>query len=319
MSMTVLFGCDAARYVPHWLHRHDRVYVETNCYADALVELLWARGDDPLAILGHTIAVDFEGDQWTFFKPPVADLQALFGVDIHEMQPYLPLPLHIESQLAQGRTVCIELDAWYLPDTDPISYRREHVKTSAIVEAIDPAARRLRYFHNAGFFELEGADYDGVLRLTDTAGSAALPPYVDLVRFDAGRRLRGEQLREQARAVFVRHLADRPASNPFLRFAEALTRDLPSLVAGDERSFHAYAFVNVRMPGAAFAFASEHLKWLFGDRAATAVAALDSVVDATKALSFQLARRRVCDIVPAVGAMAADWDRAMTALDSLSS
>ena len=38
------------------------------------------------------VRMDFEGDQWTFFKPPPEDLERLFGIDIHEMQPYRPLP-----------------------------------------------------------------------------------------------------------------------------------------------------------------------------------------------------------------------------------
>ena len=39
-----------------------------------------------------TMGVDFEGDQWTFFKPLPEELEPLFGIDIHEMQPYRPLP-----------------------------------------------------------------------------------------------------------------------------------------------------------------------------------------------------------------------------------
>ena len=46
--------------------------------------------------------MDFEGDQWTFFKPPPEDLERLFGIDIHEMQPYRPLPDQIAEQLARG-------------------------------------------------------------------------------------------------------------------------------------------------------------------------------------------------------------------------
>ena len=42
--------------------------------------------------MGFTLRMDFEGDQWTFFKPPPEDLELLFGIDIHEMQPYRPLP-----------------------------------------------------------------------------------------------------------------------------------------------------------------------------------------------------------------------------------
>ena len=75
---------------------------ETNCYADVIIELLHARGDEPLAAMGTTARLDFEGDQWTFFKPDPADLEALFGVDIHEMQPYRPIPVVIAELLAVG-------------------------------------------------------------------------------------------------------------------------------------------------------------------------------------------------------------------------
>ena len=85
---------------PHAVHAGGQTYHETNCYTDILIELLHARGDEPLAVLGSTVRLDFEGDQWTFFKPHPADLEGLFGIDIHEMQPYRPLP----SQIAGARS-----------------------------------------------------------------------------------------------------------------------------------------------------------------------------------------------------------------------
>ena len=48
------------------------------------------------------------------------------------MQPYRALPDQIAEQLAAGRTMTVELDAWFLPDTAATSYRREHVKTSVV-------------------------------------------------------------------------------------------------------------------------------------------------------------------------------------------
>ena len=92
-------------------------------------------------MMGCVLRVDFEGDQWTFFKPPPEHLERLYGVDIHEMQPYRPLPEQIAEQLAHDRTLIVELDSWYLPDTAATSYRREHVKSSVVAEAIDPDRR----------------------------------------------------------------------------------------------------------------------------------------------------------------------------------
>src|SRR5271170_6023920 len=118
-----LFDLDARTDQPHPVHGPGRTYLETNCYTDIIVELLHARGDEPLAALGCLVRSDFEGDQWTFFKPPPDDLETLFGIDIHEMQPYRPLPLQIAEQLAVGRTLIVELDSWFLPDTAATSYR----------------------------------------------------------------------------------------------------------------------------------------------------------------------------------------------------
>src|SRR3954462_3855683 len=143
-----LAGIDVAGYVPHVVHGSDRTYIETNCYTDVLIELLHARGAEPLAALGINVRMDFEGDQWTFFKPAPGDLERLFGIDIHEMQPYRPLPDQIAEQLAAGRTMIVEVDAYYLPDTAATSYRREHVKTSVAAAAIDREREVLRYFHN---------------------------------------------------------------------------------------------------------------------------------------------------------------------------
>jgi Domain of unknown function (DUF1839) len=300
-------------YRPHPLHTGRRTYVETNCYADVLIELLHARGYEPLAAFGHLVRMDFEGDQWTFFKPPPEDLEVLFGVDIHEMQPYRPLPVQIAEQLDQGRTMIVEVDSWYLPDTAATSYRREHVKTSVAADAIDLTAERLRYFHNASLHELGGEDYHGVFRIGSLSGDV-LPPYTELVRFDAGPRLEGAALREAAGELLRRHLHRAPRENPFPRFGEQLERELPGLLAGDLEGYHAYAFATVRMAGSGFELAGSHLEWLLGTHAAGAVAALGEIVDASKALSFRLARRRAFDPEPLIATMAGAWDRAMDAV-----
>jgi uncharacterized protein DUF1839 len=65
---------DPASYTPHAIHGADRTYAETNCYMDVLVELLHASGNEPLAALNYLVRMDFEGDQFTFFKPPPGDL-----------------------------------------------------------------------------------------------------------------------------------------------------------------------------------------------------------------------------------------------------
>jgi hypothetical protein len=314
-GMVSLLGADPATYEPHPLHHGERVYIETNCYTDVLIELLHARGDEPLAALGFLVRMDFEGDQWTFFKPPPGDLEALFGVDIHEMQPYRPLDEQLERQLAAGRSMMVELDSWFLPDTAATSYRSEHVKTSVAVEAIDRGAERLRYFHNAGFHELRGEDYRGALRTGAPAAPEVLPPYAEIVRFDAGEPLRGAALRAAARERLREHLRRRPAQNPFEHFGAQLADDLPQLLAGDDAGYHAYAFATVRMAGSAFELLGAHLDWLLEAGGAEAAGGCARIAGGCKVLSFKLARRRPFDPSPAVASMAAEWRNVVEALD----
>ncbi len=315
-GLVSLLGLDPASYSPHALHGPERTYRETNCYTDILIELLHARGDEPLAALGCTVRMDFEGDQWTFFKPFPDDLELLFGIDVHEMQPYRPLPEQAATQISQERSLIIELDSWYLPDTAATTYRREHVKSSVVVEGIDPEGERLRYFHGMGLYELDGEDYRGVFRLGREFSEDVLPPYTELARFDAGACLSGEELREAARVLLRGHLAHRPCDNPFVRFASQLERDLPRLLEGDASDYHAYAFATVRMAGSAFEVASSHAQWVLGDAAGPASQALQRIVEGCKALSFRLARRRAFEPRSALSALAAAWDEAMELLDA---
>jgi Domain of unknown function (DUF1839) len=316
-EMSSLFGLDPETYRPHILHSPERTYLETNCYTDVIIELLHARGDEPIAAMGCTMRMDFEGDQWTFLKPAPADLELLYGIDIHEMQPYRPLPEQIAAQLANECTLIIELDSWYLPDTAATSYRTEHVKTSVVAEAIDCARERLRYFHAAGLHELQGEDYRGVFRLGRAFSDDVLPPYTEVVRFDAGPRLAGEELRGTARELLRAHRDKRPAANPFVRFGEQLERDLPRLLEGDAADYHAYAFATVRMAGSAFEVAATHVDWVFADAGASASASLLRIVEGCKALSFRLARRRPFEPADAVTALAAAWDEAQERIDVL--
>jgi hypothetical protein len=309
-----LFGLDPAAYRVHPLHGSERTYSETNCYTDIIIELLHAGGYEPLAAMGCALRIDFEGDQWTFLKPAAEDLEILYGVDIHEMQPYRPLPEQAAEQIAAGRTLIVELDSFYFPDTAATSYRSEHVKSSVVVETIDREHERMRYFHGTGLYELSGEDYRSVFRLGRSFSDDVLPPYTELVRFDAGPRLEGEELRSSTRGLLRAHLDRRPATNPFVRFGASLERDLPRLLEGDAADYHAYAFATVRMAGSAFEVAGSLVEWLLEDAGAVADP-LSRIVDGCKALSFRLARRRAFDPAPTVEALAGAWDEAVTRLD----
>jgi hypothetical protein len=231
------------------------------------------------------------------------------------MQPYRPLPVQIAEQLELGRTIIVELDSWFLPDTTSTTYRAEHVKTSVAADAIDVQGEVLRYFHSAGLFELSGEDFRGIFRL-DGHGADVLPPYTELVRFDAGERLAGDELLAASRALLGRHLEHRPADNPFERFGAQLTRALPELLAQGAEAYHAYAFATVRMAGSAFEVLSTYADWLSGGQA-DASEPIREIVDTCKAMSFRLARRRAFDAEPLIATMGAAWERAIEALGQL--
>jgi Domain of unknown function (DUF1839) len=310
-----LLGLEPAAYRPHPLHAPERSYTETNCYTDILIEFLHACGNEPLAMMGCVLRVDFEGDQWTFFKPVPEQIERLYGVDIHEMQPYRPLPEQIAEQLARERTIIVELDSWYLPDTAATSYRREHVKSSVVAEAIDRNGERLRYFHGPGYYELAGEDYRGVFRLGRPFSDDVLPPYTEIVRLDAGPALSGDALRSAARELLATHLARRPGPNPFLRFGEQLALDLPRLLEGDHAAYHDYAFATVRMVGSAFEVGASHVDWLLGEAGALVTSAMSRIVEGCKILSFKLARRREFDPEPAIVELAQAWEESFAALE----
>jgi hypothetical protein len=310
-----LLGLDPATYRPSFLHGSDRDYAETNCYTDILIEFVHALGSEPLAMMGCVLPIDFEGDQWTFFKPRPEDVEALYGIDIHEMQPYRPLPDQIAEQIEAGRTLVVELDSFYLPDTAATSYRQAHVKSSVIAEAIDPAARRLRYFHGDGYFGLEGEDYEAIFRLDREYPGDVLPPYTELLRLDAGPRLEGEELRAAARAMLVAQVARRPADDPFGRFGASLALELPNLLAGDAQRYHDYAFATVRMVGSAFEIGADHVEWALGDAGGASAERMREIVAGCKTLSFKLARRREFDPAPAVEALAGSWEAAFAELE----
>src|SRR5690242_19147631 len=110
--MIGLLGFDPSTYSPSTLHHAGRIFPETNCYVDVWIELLHALRIDPASAMAFTCMVDFEGDQWTFFKPPPEELHRLYGIDVHEMQLYRPAVSHLIEQLSLGRTLIIEVDSF---------------------------------------------------------------------------------------------------------------------------------------------------------------------------------------------------------------
>ena len=258
--------------------------------------------------------------QWTFFKPPPEDLARLYGVEVQEFVVYRALPEHLEQQAELGRTVIVEVDSFYLPDTAGRSYREKHEKSSIAVESIDIEHERLVYFHGPGLFELEGDDYRDLLRIGRAFSPDVLPPYVELVRTDRLAPAPAEHLREAATELLLVQLERCPA-HPVARFGERLAADLPRLLEGDQDAYHEYAFVTVRQCGAAWEATQAFLEWLGRGEDGPHIAAaahFGALALAAKTLLFKLARSaataRPLDTAPAIGELEGLWEEALGSL-----
>jgi hypothetical protein len=320
-GLAVVPGLAAANYQRHALHGEGATWVEKNCYGDLWIEVLHALGLDPVASLGYTVAVDFEGDQWTFFKPPHSDLRALYGVDIQELTLWRPLLDHAAEYLAAGKLVSVEVDAWWLPDTAGTDYRQQHTKTTIAMASLDASAQRLGYFHNAGYFELDGADFRQIFGVGQPHDPASLPPYAEFVRIDRMVRREPQALARIAWELLREHLAWRPATNPFTRFGERLAQDLPGFAERSLARYHAWAFASVRQAGAAFELAAAHLRWHAGlgrTELLPAAEQFDTIAQGNKTLILKAARSvnsgRPLDAAPLCAELAQAWDRGMDLL-----
>lgn len=303
----------------HPLHRGERIWLETNCYVDLWIEVLHARGLDPLAMLGFTVTQDFEGDQFTFFKVPLEDLETLYGLRVQELAIYDSVETHVAEQLRRSRSdnprggglVLVEVDGFHLPDTRGTSYGTTHVKTTVGIVRIDPAARTMDYFHNAGFHRLDGADYDGVA----AAAAGPLFPYVEFVK-PAQPALEGRALMDASLALLRRHLARRPAENPIAAYRAAFPEHLDRLLSRPMEYFHLYAFNLLRQLGANFELLGAHIRWIDGPE--EAAEACRTVAEGAKAMQFQLARtvarRKAPDLSEGFERMERAYDTALGAL-----
>jgi len=315
-----LIPLDPDTYQKHAIHSGERVWAETNCYVDLWIELLHAFDYEPEAALSFTLSIDFEGDQWTFFKFPLADLHALYGMDVQELAIWKPVIKHVEEQLDFGRPVLVELDSFYLPDTAGTAYKIDHVKTTVAVNELDLENNRMGYFHNQSYYTLEGSDFRNIFHLDGLPDPAVLPPYVEFVKRSSDARLSTEtQLGESIRQL-KHQLKMLPSENPFTCFKARFKEDLKWLMGEDLDMFHKYSFATLRQYGACFELAATYLQWLEkqGEKdLEPAIAAFTDISNGAKALQFQLARamsrKRELDLSP-LDQAAAHWENAMDCL-----
>ena len=301
-------------------HRH---WPETNCAVDLWLSALQAWGEQPLALPGFAVALDFEGDQFTFLKPPPGDLQALYGITVEELQLFRDMETHLLAQQRRGTFAMIEADGYWLPDTRGTGYRSDHAKTTIGVLSIEPEARRLRYLHNRTQASLEGEDYDGVLWRRPAPPQGWLPPYVEIARRDRRRaRPKDGALASVAVGLLRMHLERAPQTNPVQVFGETLGAELPTLHGGDPTRFHRWAFATVRQLGAGFELIGLHAAWLgatLGRSTGPVPELCAAIAEGAKILQFRLARAAArggdgTDCLALIETLARNRDRVISAL-----
>lgn len=317
-----VFPISADGYKRHLIHTRERHWAETNCYVDVWIELLHAWGFDPIAAMPFTVAIDFEGDQWTFFKFPHTDLRSLYGLDVQELAIWQPLVEHVEEQVGLGRPVLVELDSFYLPDTEGTAYRREHTKSTVAAVDIDVANQRLGYFHGQGFYELSGEDFVKVFRIAGPHDPAMLPPYVEFVKRRANRGATGHDLVRTSLSLLKQQLTLVPETNPFVKFKTRFAADVDWLMTEPMEVFHQYSFATLRQFGACYEMTSLYFDWLRAHDVAGLEVARDAfglLATGAKTMQFQLARamarKKPINLSP-VDDMAATWQTAMDHLKS---
>lgn len=237
---------DPVAYQRHPIHGEARIWAETNCYMDVWIEVLHALGHEPIAALPCTLTIDFEGDQWTFFKFPLSDLYDLYGLDVQELAIWRSLDSHIEEQVERGRPVLVELDSYFLPDTAGSTYKQLHIKSTVAVFEIDVSLKHLGYFHNQGYHHLDGEDFLDVLRLRGARDPSILPPYAEFVKIRPHAGPGGVALVQGSLQLLRKHLELVPTENPFPKFKLRLEADLPWLLKEDLEGFHQYSFATFR-------------------------------------------------------------------------
>ncbi|EAR11160.1 hypothetical protein MED297_19772 [Reinekea sp. MED297] len=311
---------DVQAYRPHAIHGADRIWAETNCYVDVVLELIHALGFEPIAALPFTLSISYEGDQWTFFKFPPFDLFDLYGLELQELNPWNNLAEHIETQVSLGRPVLVELDSCYLPDTQGTTYRHEHVKSTVAVNFIDRQQKRLGYFHGQSYYELDGDDFDLVLQTEGLVHERMLPPYIELVKCHRTAEEANAALVERSIDALRRQLRYLPASNPFSSFAVQFEKQLPDIKAKGLEHFHQYSFATLRQFGACYELSATYLKWLTEKTSKDFSLAEQNFLDISqgaKTLQFQLARavarNRDIDLRP-LQVMAELWQQAIDSI-----
>ena len=204
--------------------------------------MLASFGQAPEACFGFAVAQNFGVDQFDFPKPPLSDLELLYGLKVRELSLYKSLEQHVALHVREGSIVLVEVDGFYLPDTLATTYHQTHSKTTIAVDYIDVNARACSYFHNATRSKMFNGDYDGALQLRSASGRSPdmMFPYVEVVeQLVAGRPC--DNRRDVAISILKKHLVQRPKQNPFSVWRRVFDQHLDTLLSTPSL-FHDYAF-----------------------------------------------------------------------------
>ena len=318
--MKKIISLHPENYKKHSVHGEGRIWAETNCYTDLLIEQLHAFGHEPIAAFPFTLRADFEGDQWTFFKFSHSDLLDLYGIDIQELAIWRPLVLHIEELVNAGRPPIVELDSFFLPDTAGNSYKIAHVKSSVSVNEIDISGLKLGYFHNSGYYELKGQDFIDIFQLNGLVHERMLPPYVEFIKRGGEVHLPSPEILKRSLIILKKNCSLIPNDNPFIAFKERFEKDLDWLMKAETEVFHAYSFATLRQFGACFELTETYFRWLSnqdGSDLSIIINSFKTIAETAKTYQFQLARamarKKPLDLSP-LDIMAEHWRVGMKAV-----
>ncbi len=259
---------------------------ETSCYLDLWATLVGQWGGEPRAMAAFVLTIDWEGDQFTFLKPPAADLQALYGVTVQELSRFGSVEQQVVLQLARKRIVLLEVDSYYLPDTQATSYRRQHTKTTIGITALDPHRQTLHYVHNAGVFSLDGEDYAGLFRPAEPG----LPLFAEIAKMSE-ELPQGQVLQAAAMTSLRQALAHVPTACPIQAMQAGFETQIADLLE-QPSGFDDWAFNTLRQLGAGFERLGGFAGWL-AECGLPATAAMTPCLDisaTTKTIQFRTAR-----------------------------
>ncbi|MBO3758131.1 DUF1839 family protein [Ciceribacter sp. L1K22] len=316
--MSSVFGdLDPAAHQPHALHAADRMWPETNCYVDLWIEVLAAHGVAPQAMLGFALTQDFEGDQMTFFKVPLEDLEALYDIRVTELAIFDRVESHVVEQIGRGRLCLVEMDSYFMPDTRGVGYRQEHGKTTVAINRLDLASQSMDYFHNGGFFRVEREDFVGLFQTDGPADGLPFLPYTEFAKFPAAP-VSAERQHSTAERLLAHHYTRRPENNPLASFAKVFPAQVEALAERPFGFFHKYAFNTLRQFGANFELLSSHLLWLDASRFDGEAQEALTISEIAKSTQFQLARavtrKKFEPLATVLDPAAEAWERLMRGL-----